>query len=121
MLDSVRRRLILVILVAIMPIASACMLQGLLQIRRASEEAQHRLSQAAITAAGSVQNVFASAENVLQALKNSADVRNAAPDCGPTLAGANLSLLFSANISLIGADGRVRCSALAPADTRAAP
>ncbi len=116
LLDSVRRRLILVILVAIMPIASACMLQGVLQIRRASEDAQHRLSQAAITAAGSVQNVFASAENVLQALKNSADVRNAGSECGPTLAGANLSVLFSANISLIGADGRVRCSALAPAD-----
>ncbi len=116
LLDSVRRRLILVILVAIMPIASACMLQGVLQMRRATEEAQHRLSQSAITAAGSVQNVFASAENVLQALKNSSDVRTADPDCGPTLAGANISVQFSANITLVGADGRVRCSALAETD-----
>lgn len=114
LLDSVRRRLILVILVAILPIASACMLQGVLQIRRAAEDAQHRLSQAAIGAAGSVQNVFASAENVLQALKNSSDVRNGDPDCGPTLAGANISLPFSANISLVSAEGRVLCSALAP-------
>ncbi|MGU3496843.1 sensor histidine kinase [Xanthobacteraceae bacterium A53D] len=111
-LDSVRRRLILVILFAILPIASACMLQGVLQLQRTSEDTQERLSQSAIAAAGSVQNVFAGAENVLQALKNAADVRNARPDCAATLAGANLSVLFSTNISLFGPDGALRCSAL---------
>ncbi|GGF64968.1 histidine kinase [Azorhizobium oxalatiphilum] len=116
LLDSVRRRLILVILIAIMPIASACMLQGVLQLRRTSEETQARLVQSAIAAAGSVQNVFAAAENVLQALKNANDVRNADADCQATLSGANLSVLFSTNISLFGSDGVLRCSALTPND-----
>ncbi len=106
----------LVILVAIMPIASACMLQGILQLRRSAEEAQHRLVQSATAAAASVQNVFASAENVLRALQNVGDVRTADVDCHAILAGANLSLVFSANISLVGANGVVRCSALAPTD-----
>ncbi|WP_029003985.1 sensor histidine kinase [Azorhizobium doebereinerae] len=116
LLDSVRRRLLLVILIAIMPIASACMLQGVLQLRRAAEETQQRLVQSAIAAAGSVQNVFAAAENVLQALKNANDVRNADTDCQATLAGANLSVLFSTNISLFGPTGALRCSALTPND-----
>lgn len=111
--DSVRRRLLLVILIAILPIASACMLQGLLQLRRATEEAQQSLVQSAIAAAGSVRNVFTSAENVLQALKSVNDVREADADCQATLAGANLSLQFSSNIALIDPSGRVLCSALA--------
>lgn len=113
LLDSVRRGLILVILIAITPIASASMLQGVLQLRRASDEAQHRLLQGAIAGAGSQQNVFASAENVLQALKNVQDVRSGGSDCAATLYGATLSLPFSSNIAYIGPDGVVRCSALA--------
>jgi len=113
LLDSVRRGLLVVILLAIAPIASASMLQGVLQLRRAGEEAQHRLLQGAIAGAGSQQNVFASAENVLQALKNVQAVRAAGGECAPTLYGATLSLPFASNIALIGKDGRVACSALA--------
>ncbi|OYY80428.1 MAG: hypothetical protein B7Y61_15820, partial [Rhizobiales bacterium 35-66-30] len=113
LLDSVRRGLLVVILLAITPIASASMLQGVLQLRRAGEEAQHRLLQGAIAGAGSQQNVFASAENVLQALKNVQAVRAAGGECAPTLYGATLSLPFASNIALISKDGRVACSALA--------
>ncbi|MEP9376471.1 sensor histidine kinase [Aquabacter sp. CN5-332] len=113
LLDSVRRGLILVILIAITPIASASMLQGVLQLRRATEEAQHRLLQGAIAGAGSQQNVFASAENVLQALKNVQDVRSGGSDCSATLYGATLSLPFASNIAYIDPDGVVKCSALA--------
>jgi len=113
LLDSVRRGLLLVILIAITPIATASMLQGVLQLQRATEEAQHRLLQGAIAGAGSQQNVFSSAENVLQALKNVQDVVSAGTDCGPTLYGAVLSLPFASNIALVNASGMIICSALA--------
>lgn len=112
LLDSVRRGLILVILIAIAPIASASMLQGVIQLRRAAEEAQHKLLQGAIAGAASQQNVFTSAENVLQALKNIPGLRTGAPECGATLYGAALSLPFSSNIAVLNAQGRVICSAL---------
>lgn len=117
LLDSVRRGLILVILIAITPIASASMVQGVLQLRRASEEAQHRLLQGAITGAASQQNVFTSAENVLQALKNVPGLRSNSEDCAATLYGATLSLPFASNIAFIDANGRVTCSALTEAGT----
>ncbi|WP_165933767.1 sensor histidine kinase [Aquabacter spiritensis] len=107
----------MVILIAITPIASASMLQGVLQLRRATEEAQHRLLQGAIAGAGSQQNVIASAENVLQALKNVQDVRNGGDECVATLYGATLSLPFASNIALLSADGIVLCSALSPVGT----
>lgn len=112
MLDSVRRGLILVILIAIAPIASASMVQGVLQLRRATEEAQHRLFQGATTGAASQQNIFTSAENVLQALKNVPGLRSDSQDCAATLYGATLSLPFASNIAFIDPDGRVTCSAL---------
>lgn len=112
LLDSVRRRLMLVILIAVLPLASACMLQGLLQLRRAGEDAQQSLVQSAAAAAASARNIFSSAENVLQALKNTNDVRDANTDCQATLAGANLSVLFSSNIAYIDKNGQVLCSAL---------
>lgn len=117
LLDSVRRGLILVILIAITPIASASMVQGVLQLRRASEEAQHRLLQGAIAGAASQQNVFTSAENVLQALKNVPGLRSGQQDCAATLYGATLSLPFASNIAFMNPDGIVTCSALTEAGT----
>ncbi|MDE1570515.1 sensor histidine kinase [Aquabacter sp. P-9] len=112
LLDSVRRGLILVILVAIMPIATAAMLQGVLQLRRSGEEAQHKLQQGAIVAAAGQDNIFTSAENVLQALKNVPQVTSGGAECQSLLYGATLSLPFASNVAMIGRDGIVRCSAL---------
>lgn len=112
LLDSVRRGLLLVILIAIAPIASGSMLQGVLQLQKATQEAQHKLLQGAISGAASQQNVFTSAENVLQALKNIPGLRTGGPDCGATLYGASLSLPFSSNIAVINPQGIVICSAL---------
>ena len=112
LLDSVRRGLILVILVAIMPIATAAMLQGVLQLRRSAEEAQHKLQQGAIVAAAGQENIFTSAENVLQALKNVPQVTSGSAECQALLYGATLSLPFASNVAMIGKDGIVRCSAL---------
>lgn len=116
LLDSVRRRLILVMVLALAPIAGLNIVQGFLQWRTAEEEARQRLLQNAVASASTVGSVFASVENVLQALRTVADVSNAAPGCASILHGASLSLPFSANIGVIDADGQVLCSALPAPD-----
>ncbi|MFG1402619.1 sensor histidine kinase [Xanthobacter sediminis] len=112
LLDSVRRRLILMVLFALAPIAGLNFVQGALQLRTAQQEAQGRLLQHVQADASTLEKVFASAENVLRALQNVADVRDAATSCPAILHGAVLSLPFASNIGVMNRDGRVLCSAL---------
>jgi len=112
LLDSVRRRLMLMVLLALAPIAGLNFVQGAMQLNAAEEDARQRLLQHVIADAASLETVFASAENVLQALKAVADVREGAGACPAILHGALLSLPFASNIGVIDADGRVLCTAL---------
>lgn len=115
--DSVRRRLILMVLLALAPIAALNIVQGVMQLSGAEEDARQNLLRHALSAAASQQNVVASAENVLYALKNVDEVRTSGPTCTATLRGATISLPFVANIGVIDAGGRLTCSALPTADT----
>lgn len=117
--DSVRRRLVLVVLLALAPIAVLNIAQGVAQLSDAEDDARQRLLQQAVAAAVTQQNVFASTENVLYALKNVEDVRTSGPSCSATLRGATISLPFVANIGVLDAQGRVTCAAL-PYPDRAA-
>lgn len=119
MFDSVRRRLVLVVLLAMAPIAVLNFAQSIVQLSGAEEEARQHLLKRAIAAAGTQESVFASAENVLYALKNVEEVRNAGASCQATLRGATLSLPFAANIGVLDASGRVLCSALPVASASA--
>ncbi|MDI4658268.1 sensor histidine kinase [Xanthobacter autotrophicus] len=110
--DSVRRRLVLVVLLALAPIAVLNIAQGVAQLSDAQEDARQRLLQQAVAAAGTQQNIFASTENVLYALKNVEEVRTSGPTCAATLRGATISLPFAANIGVLDAQGRVTCAAL---------
>ncbi|MET3354947.1 UNVERIFIED_ORG: hypothetical protein ABID33_002865 [Xanthobacter viscosus] len=110
--DSVRRRLLLVVLLALAPIAVLNIVQGLAQLSNAEEDARQRLLQQAVAAAGTQQNIFASTENVLYALKNVEEVRHAGATCTATLRGATISLPFAANIGVLDASGAVTCAAL---------
>lgn len=115
--DSVRRRLILMVMFALAPIAGLNFIQGGLQLEAAQQDARQRLLQHVMAEASTLEKVFASAENVLRALQNVADVREAAPSCEAILHGAVLSLPFASNIGVVNADGDVVCSAL-PLDAR---
>ncbi|MBN8919086.1 MAG: sensor histidine kinase, partial [Rhizobiales bacterium] len=115
--DSVRRRLILMVLLALAPIAALNIVQGVMQLSAAEEDARQNLLRHALAAAASQQNVIASAENVLYALQNVDEVRTAGPTCRATLRGATISLPFVANIGVIDAAGQLTCTALPTADT----
>lgn len=112
LLASARVRLIVVVLLTLAPIAGLNIVQGFLQWRTAEEEARQRLLQNATAAAVTVDGVFTSAENVLQALGTLEEVREAGPQCADILNGARVSLPFVANIGVLDAEGGVRCSAL---------
>ncbi|WP_234051061.1 MULTISPECIES: sensor histidine kinase [unclassified Xanthobacter] len=112
LLDSVRRRLIVMVLFALAPIAGLNFVQGALQLQAAQQEARQRLLQHVLTDASTLEKVFASAENVLRALQNVADVREAGPSCQAILHGAVLSLPFASNIGVMNRNGAVECSAL---------
>lgn len=111
-LDSVRRRLLLMVLFALAPIAGLNFVQGALQLEAAQQEARQKLLQHVLTDASTLEKVFASAENVLRALQNVADVREAGPSCQAILHGAVLSLPFASNIGVMNTSGAVVCSAL---------
>lgn len=116
LLDSVRRRLLLVALLAIAPVATLSMVQGLMHLKGAEEEARQRLLQLAVSAASSQANIIASAESVLQAMRTVEAVRTAGDGCQATLYGATLSLPFVSNMGVLDKDGNVVCSAIpAPA------
>lgn len=110
--DSVRRRLVLVVLLAMAPIAALNIVQGVMQLNGAEEEARQHLVQRALGAAATQESIFASAENVLYALRNVEDVHNAGPSCQATLRGATVSLPFVANIGVLDPSGRILCSAI---------
>lgn len=110
--DSVRRRLLLVVLLAMAPIAALNIAQGVMQLNGAEEEARQHLLQRALAAAATQESIFASAENVLYALKNVEEVRTGGATCQATLRGATVSLPFVANIGVLDASGRVLCAAL---------
>ncbi|MFG1394099.1 sensor histidine kinase [Xanthobacter agilis] len=112
LLDSVRRRLIVMVLFALAPIAGLNFIQGALQLAAAQQEARQRLLQHAQADASTLEKAFASAENVLRALQNVADVREGGPSCPAILHGAVLSLPFASNISVLNANGTLVCSAL---------
>ncbi|MFG1345977.1 sensor histidine kinase [Xanthobacter autotrophicus DSM 431] len=114
--DSVRRRLVLVVLLAMAPIAALNIIQGVMQLNGAEEEARQHLVQRALGAAATQESVFASAENVLYALRNVEDVYNSGPSCQATLRGATVSLPFVANISVLDPSGRVLCAAIESSD-----
>ncbi|MEP9350030.1 sensor histidine kinase [Xanthobacter sp. KR7-225] len=113
LLDSVRRRLLLVALLAIAPVATLSMVQGLMHLSGAQDEARQRLLQLAVSAASSQANIIASAESVLQTLQTVEGVRSAGPACQATLYGATLSLPFVSNMGVIDREGTVVCSAIA--------
>jgi len=117
LLASARLRLIVVVLLTLAPIAGLNIVQGFLQWRTAEEEARQRLLQNATASAVTVDGVFASAENVLQALGTLEEVREAGPQCADILNGARVTLPFVANIGVIDAEGGIRCSALPITET----
>ncbi|HEY2069752.1 MAG TPA: sensor histidine kinase [Rhizomicrobium sp.] len=97
---------------ALLPIVVLSVLQGVDRVRHEIAETRARLSETARAAATPEQNILGSGEQILRALANMGDVRNATADCNLDLADALHGLQFFTNITRLDANGVVVCSAV---------
>ncbi len=109
---SLRLRLLITVTIALFPIAIASIVQGLDRARSDEAEVHDRLVQTTHAASGAEGNLLASAEQILRALGNLPDVRDAGSDCNQDLSAALRGLSFFTNIARIDANGAVICAAL---------
>jgi two-component sensor histidine kinase len=108
---SLRLSLLLYVTLALFPIAVASMLQGIDRARHDVEDVRETLSATAREAATPEQNVLAAAGQIVRALSNLPDVREATPRCDQELAESLRGLAFFKNIAREDANGRIVCSA----------
>jgi two-component sensor histidine kinase len=109
---SLRTRMLLVVVVALLPAAFVSVVQGLDRIQRDAEEVRALLVQTARATAGDEQNLLAAAEQILRAHANQTEVREADARCRLTLENALRGLSFFPNLTRVDKDGSVACSAL---------
>jgi two-component sensor histidine kinase len=109
---SLRLRLLLTVTIALFPIAIASVVQGLDRARSDEAEVHDRLVQTTRAASGAEENLLGSADQIMRALANLPDVRDAGPDCNRDLSASLRGLSFFTNISRIDANGKVLCAAL---------
>jgi two-component sensor histidine kinase len=109
---SLRLRLLLIVILALSPIAIASVLQGFLRAQSDAADIHDRLIQTARAASTDEENMLAAGEQILRALTNMPEVRDASADCNSDLSDALRGLTFFTNISRIDANGKVVCSAV---------
>ena len=110
--DSLRLRLWLIVVIALLPVAALSIWQGVERLRLDVADAQDELRRSALVAASDEKNIFASAEQILRALANQEDVRDGGATCGRALGNAVKGLAYFPNMARIGVQGHVLCAAL---------
>jgi two-component sensor histidine kinase len=115
---SLRLRLFLTVTLALLPIATVNVLQDFERARVDVINVHERLIDSARAAATNEENMLASADQILRAVGNFAEVRQMTKGCDRALADALIGLRFFTNLSRIDARGTVACSAIPAARGR---
>lgn len=110
-----RLHLLLIVSIALLPVAVASFVQGTDRAQRDIEEIRERLESNAQLAAAPEQNVLAAAEQIARVLADLPQVRNVSAGCDGELAAARSGLTFITNITRADPRGRIVCSALSGA------
>jgi two-component sensor histidine kinase len=108
---SLRLRLLIYVSLALAPIAIASIIQGIDRAQRDVTDVRERLVQSARAASTSENNMLASAEQILRALANLPDVRDAGGGCNHALNEALKGLSFFTNITRLDERGTAICAA----------
>ena len=109
---SLRRRLLLIITIALMPIVLVSIFQGLARAQRDVDDVRAELNEDAKSTAQDYQGVFNSGEQILRAMGSISDVRQMTGNCDGILADAMIGVSYFSNLSRIDAGGTLVCSAL---------
>jgi len=109
---TLRRRLLLIITIALLPIVLVSVLQGIERVQRDVNDVRAQLTQSARASAETYQSVFSSGEQIMRAMGSLADVRQMAPNCDSILADAMIGVSYFTNLSRADSRGTLVCSAL---------
>ena len=109
---TLRRRLLLIITVALLPIVLVSLFQGTERVQRDVNDVRDQLTQSAKASAENYQSVFSSGEQIMRAMGSLSDVRQMTGDCDGILADAMIGVSYFTNLSRANADGTLVCSAM---------
>ena len=104
--------MLLIVTVALLPIALVSMFQGFARVQRDVSDVQAELTQSAKAAAENYQSIFSSGEQILRAMGSISDVRQMNGNCDGILADAMIGVSYFSNLSRMDAAGTLVCSAL---------
>jgi two-component sensor histidine kinase len=109
---TLRRRLMLIITIALLPIVVVSIFQGVERVQRDVDDVRAQLTQSARASAQDYQSVFTSGEQIMRAMGSLSDVRQMNGNCDGVLADAMIGVSYFSNLARIDSRGTVVCSAL---------
>src|ERR1700679_3976868 len=109
---TLRRRLLLIITIALLPIVLVSVFQGIERVQRDVGDVRAQLTQSARASAENYQSVFSSGEQIMRAMRSLSDVRLMSGNCADILADAMIGVSYFPNLSRIAANGTLVSSAL---------
>lgn len=108
---SIRRVLLLLVVIALLPLGILGFLQGLARYDRDDAAERQRLTESALLTAFSERNIIGSTQSLLRVLSTDAGLLAMSPeDCTRLLADVEQDFDSIVGLSLIDADGRIRCA-----------
>jgi two-component sensor histidine kinase len=123
-ITSLRPRLLLIVVLALGPLALASVGQGLMRFQTRHAEIDANLLQMALYTTGNERNILSSAEQYLNELAQRPDIRNAGPDCAQTLSDTLIGRSLFLNVVRVDSQGQIKCGASSeplPTDYRKFP
>src|SRR5512146_1908058 len=109
---TLRRRLLVIITIALLPIVAVSLYQGVERVKRDTEDVRAQLIQSARTTAASEQEVLNAGEQILRAVGALQDVRDMSGNCDGIMADAMVGVSYFTNLSRIDSKGTLVCSAV---------
>jgi len=109
---TLRQRLLLIITIALLPVAVVSIFQGVERVRRDTQDVSAQLIESAKTTAADEDNVLTSGEQILRAMGALKDVREMNENCDSILADAMIGVSYFSDLSRVDAKGNLVCTAV---------
>ncbi|HWA31072.1 MAG TPA: sensor histidine kinase [Rhizomicrobium sp.] len=116
-LKSLRPQLMLIVALALAPLAIASIVQGVMHVEARQSAIDDVLRQTASYATRNEQNTFYATARFLGLLAKQPELWSSPGECARTLKLASLGRVSSLNVSLVGPGGKTYCSSTGIADT----
>jgi two-component sensor histidine kinase len=109
---TLRRRLLLIITIALLPVVAVSIFQGVERVKRDTEDVRAQLIQSARATSANQQEVLNAGEQILRAMGSLQDIRDMSGNCDGILADAMIGVSYFTNLSRIDSGGTIVCSAV---------